>query len=502
MKIISFIILFLFNAQLNAQLKDKPASQTIFNSNKEIQIAGKMKNYNPANDPRFIRLRTYNIAGRSKDTAVFINKNGIFSVRLFQPFEGDIAVLYDDKYVTLYAQPGEKINLEIDGSKLKAEQNPVPAITLSGKSAVLSKTIIDFQANLGKQKFKNEPDWNDKIQRDKQFADIRISRMKEELSFLNEYTQQHKIQNTTFETWATNDLMYNAGFDIVFFTFAGKLNTSLADQQLIELLKDIPLFKKTALKNSSYYNFLYLLSQDIMIIININPMYTNDKKQNGYNPVPVYLNKSDDYFTGITKQLMYYHIYLLSSQKNRDYLLDRFNTNISDSYLKKLFSAAKENSVKIFEPYDIVKKLQEYKADDSLKVRLINIFNTEKGNYIFADFWADWCMPCMHEMPLYPKLIEQFKNSPITFLFFAIETPDEKATAIKNKYGIDAKFITLNNNEARIMNNVLQFSSYPGHFIVRPNSILVDNGIYGITSGDELNKNIIDKIQKYLSAEK
>ena len=502
MRIIFFLFLTSITIYSYSQNAQNIGNKTIFNSIKEIEISGKIKNYIPSNENQFITFRTYQVTGKIKDTSVFINSHGIFDARLFQPFKGDIALLYQDEYLTLYAEPNEKINLGIDISKLKSEQNPVKSITLTGKSAVLTKTIIDFQANLRKQKFKNEPDWKDKIQPDKQFANARISRMKEELFFLNEYTRYHKILDKTFEAWATNDLIYKAGFDIAFFAFAGKLNTSLTDKEFIEFFSDIPIVNNTALNNSNYYNFLKTLTTDFMIIININPMYADEKKQSGYNPVPVYLKKLDDYSTGITKQLMYYNIYLLNSPKSRDYFLDRFNANISDTYLKKLLFAAKQNSGKIFEPYDIVKKLQEYKTNDSIKARLINLFNTEKGKYIFADFWGDWCMPCMHEMPFYPTLIEQFKNSPITFVFFAVETAEEKATAIKNKYGINARFITLNDNEAKIMNNVLQFTSYPSHFVLRPDGFVVDNSIAGIVSGNELDKNTIDRIRKYLFIEK
>ena len=116
----------------------------VFEQTSKFKIEGKIKGYQPDGNNGFISFRTYAITGRNKDTAISINKNGNFSCELYQPFEGDIALMYNDEYIDMYASPSEKIFIEIDEGKWKTEENKTKAITLLGKSASISKGIIDF----------------------------------------------------------------------------------------------------------------------------------------------------------------------------------------------------------------------------------------------------------------------------------------------------------------------------------------------------------------------
>jgi len=110
-------------------------------------------------------------------------------------------------------------------------------------------------------------------------------------------------------------------------------------------------------------------------------------------------------------------------------------------------------------------------------------------------------MPCMKEMPHYSEFIDQFKESQPSFLFFAVLTEEKSAQEIKNKYAINGKFIVLNDIENNIMRNVLQFSGYPSHFVLKPGSLVVDNTISRITSGgSQLDKSIVERVRKHFSS--
>ncbi len=66
---------------------------------------------------------------------------------------------------------------------------------------------------------------------------------------------------------------------------------------------------------------------------------------------------------------------------------------------------------------------------------------------------------------------------------------------VKKKYSIDAPFIVLTDNEARILNHVLEFSSYPSHFIIGPDGYLRKRLSIGLVSGNELSKAALDEIK-------
>src|SRR5215213_3291210 len=101
MKVICLVIIVLIVFSSKAQQTEN--SKTIFNADKKIEIEGKINHYNSHNDNRFITFLTYNIFGRTKDTAIFIDKKGFFTATIFQPYEGDVAVLYKDEGIILYS---------------------------------------------------------------------------------------------------------------------------------------------------------------------------------------------------------------------------------------------------------------------------------------------------------------------------------------------------------------------------------------------------------------
>jgi thiol-disulfide isomerase/thioredoxin len=154
---------------------------------------------------------------------------------------------------------------------------------------------------------------------------------------------------------------------------------------------------------------------------------------------------------------------------------------------------------KPFEPYNILERLQSYKVDDSLKTRILEIFTSHKGKYLFVDFWGSWCGPCMLEMPVYPKFIAQFSVDSIRFLFLSYEMRQQDVDEVQKKYGIEADFMLLSANEIRVLNNVLGFEEYPRHFLVDPDGRVINNDIWSISSGDEPNKAITDKVARLMT---
>ena len=495
-----FIIIFTHCVSSEAQTN---YPKSVFKKDGYFEIEGKIKNYTPRKENQFITFRTFDIQGRHKDTVILLSPDGVFKLLLFQTYAGNIEMSYDDAWLPLYIPPGKKIALELNDSTWNTDQSKSSSIKMSGQAGIVTKLMLDFRNAFKKEVFKTIVNWEDSSISDEAAATIRVQRMKEELSFVKNYIVKNKITNARFINWAKNEILYEAGSDIAFTSFTNRRNKTLTDQQLMKILKDIPVNNPAASHNSSYYRFLSLLAGDLSIIVNINPIYKDASKPYGMNPVPVYLKKVDAYSKGMAKELMYYNVYFSNSTQKTDYYLENFQVVIKEPYLKELFVKNKEKFAKPFEPFDLVKKLQQYKVDDSIKTRLINIFIAERGNHVFIDFWGDWCIPCMKEMPYYPRFIDQFKESEVSFIFFAVNTEEKSALEIKNKYGIKGKFIVLNDIEVNIMKNVLQFSGYPSHFVLQRASLVVDDNISRITSGGkELDKNVVDKVRKHFASPK
>lgn len=467
-----------------------------FKENGKFTITGNIKNYIPGDNNGFITFRTYDVMGYNKDTSVQINAKGSFNCILNQSFEGDIGLIYKGDYITLYAIPFEKMIIEINDNQWSKKTQKTKAMTFQGEAALFSKWIIDFKYEFSKTPFNSEPDLGNNNISAKEFAVERIRRMLEELEFLAYYVKHTKIKNIKFQTWCRNDIIYRSGSEIVNFGFYGEINRSNTHIQLINLLADIPISNEGALNNSVYYNFLNSLQGGFQIIVNVNPVYKDSTRQMGNSGVPVVMQQINRYATGIAKELLYYDLTFYRS-KDKGSFYSLFSNKIKNSYLRKLFENG-QNKANVFTSYNFLERIKKYPGSEIL-IEKLGLISSRSERFIFMDFWGSWCGPCMKEMPLYPELIAKFSEKPIDFLFLAVDTQEDKIQEVKNKYGIKGRFISLTGNETKMLENTLQFSSYPRHFIVDSSGMVLSNSISGLGSGDELNPRISVQIEKTIS---
>lgn len=58
-----------------------------------------------------------------------------------------------------------------------------------------------------------------------------------------------------------------------------------------------------------------------------------------------------------------------------------------------------------------------------------------RGKWVFLNFWATWCQPCVWEMPAMEKLYQKFKNRNFTMLAVSIDQGDpQKVRKFATKY--------------------------------------------------------------------
>jgi thiol-disulfide isomerase/thioredoxin len=90
-------------------------------------------------------------------------------------------------------------------------------------------------------------------------------------------------------------------------------------------------------------------------------------------------------------------------------------------------------------------------ADFNLRVKdldgnLISM-SAYRGQVIFLNFWATWCLPCVAELPSLNKLYQELKEENIAFLLITNEDlAKAKAYHIKKKYEIPFHIIDQEGN--------------------------------------------------------
>lgn len=87
----------------------------------------------------------------------------------------------------------------------------------------------------------------------------------------------------------------------------------------------------------------------------------------------------------------------------------------------------------------------------------------EKERFLFVNFWATWCEPCVSELPDFEKLVNnpQIKKLPIQFIFSSEES-NEKILKFLEKKKMNLTFCKQNNKLPKLMD----FKSIPTSYII------------------------------------
>jgi len=59
-----------------------------------------------------------------------------------------------------------------------------------------------------------------------------------------------------------------------------------------------------------------------------------------------------------------------------------------------------------------------------------------KGKPVLINFFASWCLPCREEMPVFEKIVHEYKPKGVVFLGIAIDDTEEKMKDFVAKYGV------------------------------------------------------------------
>ena len=468
-------------------------TQNVF-SKELISISGKIEHYQPNSKNGFISFRSTDLKGRSTDTAVLIDQDGSFAVRIYQPYAADIAFQYNEEFITLFASPGDHLKIYIDATQFGSNNTRAQSIRVEGEKIPISKWIIEYFEAKNKWTPTFTADWENKELSDTVFAEQRKKQLADEESFLESFNAERHPPKAFYQ-WAKNSILYNAGREISFHCFAGKTNYRLHDTALMELLKDFPLNGPQAIHCTDYYSFISILSGDLEIIVNIHPSYQERKRLNGKNAFPLYLELYDKYSNGLARELMYYNLFVSTAPSLSEPYLPVFQQNVLNEIVKNEMAVKRAKLIQPFQPVDIIAKIKSQKADTLSKQRILTLLEKLKGKNVFIDFWGSWCATCMIEMKHYPALMDSVKDLPVQFVFLAAETKDEKVAEVKAKFPSSAHFLNLSDNETRLLANVFRFNSYPAHFMLDAEGKTVDLRLGGIANANGLSKFAIDRIR-------
>jgi len=71
-----------------------------------------------------------------------------------------------------------------------------------------------------------------------------------------------------------------------------------------------------------------------------------------------------------------------------------------------------------------------------------------RGNVVMLNFWASWCGPCRHEMPLMDTLYQKYKK--LGFTILAVNVDEDSSDADEFLRAVPVSFPVLYDNESKV----------------------------------------------------
>ena len=178
--------------------------------------------------------------------------------------------------------------------------------------------------------------------------------------------------------------------------------------------------------------------------------------------------------------------------KTKDFLLWHFIKEIAKDFSAEEFQSRFEIFTKEVSDLKLVNEIKdEYLVDYSSlskttdnvilidngkkKINLKDFLINNKGKVVFIDFWASWCAPCRKVIPESKKLIVDYKNKDVIFLFISIDKSLKKwkkAQEDENIMFYEHNTLAINYPNAKFYKD-LNLKSIPRYLLFNKNGELV-----------------------------
>lgn len=243
--------------------------------------------------------------------------------------------------------------------------------------------------------------------------------------------------------------------------------------------------KKMLDLNEKYYSFIDTLNLDdtafleieeyqYMIMAYMHYKYKKEHPETVDNRFPIKYQLAERLLDGQIKE--YYQTVLLfnayeqgKGEENEELLLE-FLKVVQNIQYKELLEHQQKNYVKVV-PLVIGKEapLFELKDENGYLIPLDRF----KGQVIYLEFWASWCVPCLQQIPYTEELKEKYPQ--VVFMYISLDEHEEEWKKMIEKKKIKGTHFRINsvNKQDTDVLQKYHVDSVPTYFIIDKEGKLV-----------------------------
>lgn len=486
------LILFIQSGRLLAQAS--------WVENGEVTIQGKILNYKPGESDNTVSFLFADLLYRDlrQTYTAETDSNGNFQISVPALYPQEFYVTYNNTLASLVCAPGDKLVLELDGTK--KQQASVRVI--GGNRIKDNADYSEFAEGILSLSDRNA---------DEQAAELNTTAYKayfknlekKHLSFLVQVKKKNKT-SAFFNALAEDYIRYG---------YLESLMRYHSDHSARKKIK-----RDSVKMPADYYSFLkdYNMNDDklfslrhaaflneIKFYANRNPgdslskairLFRSDKLVPGAR---VLRNMLEMNSSGFTRDffLTYFYLDALAGKQLEAFEALYNPDKISSHYFKKQITVEHETVKKFMANQDTGEANIQTIKGSAAKSLIDTLLAKYSGKVIYMDFWAPWCSPCMAEMPASKVVQEAYRDKNVIFLFLGnqCEASSWKATIANKK--LTGEHILLTRDQFNVLAAEFGISGIP-HYVLADSKGNIVNRNAVRPSDPELKKQLDSLLKK------
>jgi thiol-disulfide isomerase/thioredoxin len=290
-----------------------------------------------------------------------------------------------------------------------------------------------------------------------------ISNRKQALDLaIEEVIHEYKLQDSLHNAGLLSDYDYDYRrlliSEVINYSFVRDIS-AIQNPDYITIRSDVDLSEEKFAK-FTFLRQLYNYQRDLNVKVNhflrdIKPVMINNGGSGEPSPL-YYIARLDtishlDFLSAKSK-----HSFLANELKQ---IVETGDRNDMEKYCKKFIAITGDT---LFVNRLLAENKMDFSNSDELQLidsdnnrtNLQEVLKKNKGNVIYLDFWASWCLPCKASMPDAKRLREEYKNKGVTFIYLALNDEEDRWKADEKKLAVnylsESYFIT-NSKTAHIL---------------------------------------------------
>ncbi len=174
-------------------------------------------------------------------------------------------------------------------------------------------------------------------------------------------------------------------------------------------------------------------------------------------------------------------------EKDTRKMLEELKTKTKIEEHKLIISRLLEKSDKLA----LGSKAPEFKLPN-MEGEFVSLTDFE-GKYVYIDFWATWCAPCMKSMRMMDMMYPKYRDS-IEFVSISVDKNMDKAKRFVDKEEYEWTFLHFNGNEQ--LKEDYEVLAIPTYYLIDPNGKLIQTPALHPESGIERYFRKISEVKK------